>query len=108
MMHGAPPIEKMPKPAAKPEVSLPTPATIVVSLPADAKLLVDDYATTSTSDTRVFVSPNLNPGTEYHYQLTAEVLRDGQKVTTSKQVTVRAGEETRVRVEFPVASVASR
>jgi len=108
-MMMSPKPETMPKPdTKKPEVSLPTPATIVVSLPADAKLLVDDYATTSTSDTRVFVSPSLNPGTEYHYQLTAEAVRDGQKVTTTKQVTVRAGEETRVRVEFPVASVASR
>jgi len=91
----------------KEEANVPSPATIVVTLPADAKLMIDDTATTSTSATRVFVSPSLNPGQEYHYQLTAELNRDGQKVTTTKQVAVRAGVETRVQIEFPLSSVAS-
>ena len=36
------------------------------------------------------------------------IVRDGQKVVTSRQIAVRAGAETRVRLEFPVASVASK
>ena len=97
----------MPKKPEKEEANVASPATLVVTLPADAKLKIDDTATTSTSATRVFVSPTLNPGQEYHYQLTAEVVRDGQKVTTTKQVAVRAGVETRVQIEFPLSSVAS-
>ncbi len=92
------------------EVRLPTfPAKIVVNLPADAKLTIDDAATVSTSDVRVFVSPKLPRGQEFNYTLTAEVVRDNQKVTASKVVTVRAGRETRVSLN-PVATtgVASR
>jgi uncharacterized protein (TIGR03000 family) len=72
------------------------PATITVSVPADAKLFVDDAATTSVSETRTFTSPTLNTGKDYHYTLKAEIVRQGQKLTASERVTVRAGEETKV------------
>jgi uncharacterized protein (TIGR03000 family) len=91
----------------KEEVRLPAPATIIVSLPAEATLKVDDYLTTSTSATRMFVSPNLNPGQEYSYTLTGEIVRDGKPVVASKRINVRAGEETRVSLEFASISVAS-
>jgi uncharacterized protein (TIGR03000 family) len=86
----------------------PAPATIVVSLPAEAKLLIDDHATTSTSTLRRFASPPLEPGKEFHYTLKAEMVRDGSTVVATKQVSVRAGQETRVTLDFPSASVASR
>jgi uncharacterized protein (TIGR03000 family) len=82
-------------------------ATIVVSLPEDARLTIDGEATTSTSDRRTFVSPSLAVGKDFHYTLKAKVVRDGQPVTLEKTVTVRAGEETRVTLDVPV-SVASR
>jgi uncharacterized protein (TIGR03000 family) len=83
------------------------PATIVVSLPAEAKLMVDGNATTSITERRVFVSPALERGMEYSYTLTAEVVRDGKTETRTEKVAVRAGEETRVNINFP-ASVASK
>jgi uncharacterized protein (TIGR03000 family) len=102
----------MPKPGEKPkdekpkdkegEVSLSAPATIIVSLPAEAKLTIDDAATTSTGAVRTFVSPNLDNGRDYHYDLKAEV--DGKTLT--KRITVRAGEET--RVEIDMASLAAK
>jgi uncharacterized protein (TIGR03000 family) len=82
-------------------------ATIVVSLPADAKLTFDGEATTSTSNQRVFVSPTLPAGQEYHYTLQAEVVVDGKPVTVSKTVAVRAGEESHVTLT-PVTGVAAR
>jgi uncharacterized protein (TIGR03000 family) len=96
----------MPKKPEGKEVAAP--ATIIVSLPADAKLTVDDAPTTSTSSTRVLVSPTLEPGREFHYTLTAEITRDGKPQVTSQRITVRAGEETRVNLQFPTASVAQR
>jgi uncharacterized protein (TIGR03000 family) len=78
-----------------------------VSLPADAKLTVDGEATTSTSDHRVFLSPALPAGQEYHYTLQAEVVVDGRAVTVSKTIAVRAGEESRVTLT-PVTGVAAR
>ena len=85
------------------------PATIVVNVPADARLTIDGEATTSTSAQRVFVSPVLNPGQEYHYTLKAEFKKDGKTVSVSKDVTVKAGNETRVTMDAEsLAKVASR
>jgi uncharacterized protein (TIGR03000 family) len=87
---------------------LNVPATIVVSLPADARLMVDGKATKSTSASRLFVSPALEPGQDYFYTLKAETVIDGQAVAASKRITVRAGKETRVSFDNLVASVARR
>jgi uncharacterized protein (TIGR03000 family) len=75
-------------------------ATLVVSLPPDATLTIDDSATQSTSGTRVFTTPPLTPGKVYHYQLKANLQRDGRTVSASQRVEVRAGEETRVALDF--------
>src|SRR5579871_2913635 len=88
--------EKAPAPKPKEQGSVSAPATIVVSLPAEAKLTVDGVATQSTSATRVFATPALDRGNEYFYTLTAEIARNGKTVTATKKVAVRAGEETRV------------
>jgi uncharacterized protein (TIGR03000 family) len=84
------------------------PATIVVSLPAEAKLLVDGDATSSTSTVRVFQSPALEQNQTYYYTLNGELLRDGQIVKTSQRVAVRAGEETRVELNFAPVALAQK
>lgn len=100
--------EKAPAPKPKEQGSVSAPATIVVSLPAEAKLAVDGVATQSTSGTRVFATPALDRGNEYFYTLTAEIARNGKTVSTSKKVAVRAGEETRVSLEFPSAETVAQ
>jgi uncharacterized protein (TIGR03000 family) len=90
------------------QTSISAPATIVVTLPADAKLTIGDTLTQSTSAVRTFSSPALDRGQDYYYTLKAEVVRDGRTVTTSKQVTVRAGSESRVTIDFPAGTVAQR
>jgi len=97
-----------PMPGGRGSLDTPSPATIVVSLPAEAKLTIDDFVTSSTSERRVFVSPDLTPGKTYSYTFKAEVMRDNKPVTVSKEVTVRAGEETPVTIEFPAAVTAQR
>jgi uncharacterized protein (TIGR03000 family) len=79
----------------------PAPATVVVHLPADARLTVDDQPTRATSDERVFISPPLQPGQNYFYVLRAELNRNGEKLTASQNVTVRAGQTSEVTLEFP-------
>lgn len=114
-------VKKMPKPeggtggtgGTKPpeETNLTpatAPATLIVSLPADAKLTIDDNATSSTTGRRVFVTPSLATGREYHYSLKAEVVRDGKPVVVSKVVAVRPGEQTEVSLSVPATSVAAR
>jgi len=83
----------------------PAPATIVVTLPANAQLLVDNQPTTSTTARRMFQTPTLQPGTDYFYTLQANVERDGRTINMQKQVTVRAGQESRVAFELPSAEV---
>jgi len=96
--------ETLKKPAAPSDTRGPAPATIVVTLPADARLSFNGAATTSTSGTRVFNSPALEPEQTYVYTIKAELVRDGQTVTVAREVKVRAGEETRVQVEFQTAT----
>ena len=84
------------------------PAYITVNLPEDAKLFVNDQPTRSTSTERRFVSPPLNRDQQHTYNFRAEIMRDGQPVSVTREVAVRGGEETRVRLDFPAASVAQR
>jgi len=77
------------------------PATIVVSLPAEAKLTINHTPSRSTATTRRFVTPPLPSGKDFYYTLKAEVVRDGQPVEMTRRVTVRAGAETRVAFESP-------
>jgi uncharacterized protein (TIGR03000 family) len=91
--------EEVPPPKKNPEEGkeeVAAPATIQVSLPADAKLLVDDAPTASTSASRSFVSPPLQPGKEFYYTLKAVAVREGKTVTETKVVQVKAGATSRV------------
>lgn len=85
-----------------------TTATVVVELPADATLTIDGEATTSTSATRVFQTPELEPGKTFHYTFQAQVERDGKVQSVTRRVEVRAGEQSRVNLALPAATVAAR
>ena len=104
----APEPVKPPKATGDKKTGLPAPASIIVSLPADARLTVDDVVTKSTSATRLFATPALESGKEFHYTLKAEVVRDGKTYTAIRRVAVRAGEETRVTLDIPATTLAQR
>jgi uncharacterized protein (TIGR03000 family) len=89
-------------------VDSPRGATLVVNLPADAKLLIDGQATSSETAHRVFETPALETGREFYYTLQAQVVRDGKTEVITQRVTVRAGEATEVRLEVPATAVAAR
>jgi uncharacterized protein (TIGR03000 family) len=107
---GVPPKEEQLKVKPKPttQLTVPAPAIVVVQLSAEAKLLIDDFVTSSTSGTRVFTSPALQPGKDYYYTLKATITREGRPVTLSQRVLVHAGQESRVQLQFPVDNVARR
>jgi uncharacterized protein (TIGR03000 family) len=65
---------------------------LIVTLPADAKLYVDDRPTTAISERRVFNTPGLADGQEYYYILRAEVVRDGKMRSKTKRVLLHAGD----------------
>ena len=89
----------VPEPPVKPKTPLgleSAPASVIVSLPADARLLANGIRTTQTSAERHFTTPALEAGRVYHYNFTVEVVRDGRPITETRQVEVQAGLETRV------------
>jgi uncharacterized protein (TIGR03000 family) len=65
--------------------------TVVVKLPADAELYAENRRLTLTSGERTFVTPPLPVGQTYTYTFRAEYTRDGETVSRSKRVEVRAG-----------------
>jgi uncharacterized protein (TIGR03000 family) len=84
------------------------PATIIVSLPADAKLTFDGNVTNSTSARRTFTTPALDVNGEYVYTLRAEIVREGRSIVETQQVTVRGGQTSEVPFNFTSQGVASR
>jgi len=97
-----------PVPQPKKTTQSAAPATIIVSLPADARLFVDGASTTSTSDRRTLVTPELAFGTTYAYTMRVEIVRDGQVQSQSQQVNVIAGQTATVQFNLSSQGVASR
>jgi len=83
------------------------PATVRVTLPADAKLSIDGHPTKSTWSERLFVSPPLEPGKDFHYTLKAQFIRGKMTITVEETIVVRAGRETTVSLDVPAGASAS-
>jgi uncharacterized protein (TIGR03000 family) len=92
-----PPMEKpaTPDKPDKEETVKAERARLIVEVPEGAAVFIDDRPTTSTAAVRTFRTPALAAGQTYYYEVRAEVLRDGRRVTETKKVRVRAGEEAR-------------
>ena len=86
----------------------PAPASLVVRLPADARLTIDGGPTRSTGATRWYASPPLEPGQTFHYDLKAEVTRNGKRLTETRRVAVRAGQASAVTMAFTGQAVAAK
>ncbi len=101
----APKDEKVvPKEDKKPEKAE---GRVSVTLPADATLLFNGTAATGTGAVRTFRTPALQPGQNYRYELTAEVVRDGRTERVTESVVVRAGETATVTLTPTGISTAS-
>ena len=99
---GTPPVEKIKQMPKEKKVSAP--ATILVFLPASAKLRVDGNPTTSVSAQRTLITPALDLDSSFTYTLQAEL--DGQMQT--QQIVVRGGQTTEARFTFEAQGVANR
>ena len=78
-------------------------AALIVSLPADAKVYVNDKLTSTPGTQRHYVSRNLTPGETYTYQVRAEVVREGETLSETKTVELSAGAATNVSFDFEPA-----
>src|SRR5581483_2752699 len=71
-------------------------ATVSVNIPAGAAFTVNSHEIYVPATDPVFYTPPLEPGKDYFYDCKVTVTRDGQNVTKSKRVRVRAGETVRI------------
>src|SRR5437868_329055 len=75
---------------------------------AAAPVLSREWSGGMGSAARTLVTPALTPGKQFVYTLTAEINNGkGPKQTKTEEITVRAGQVTRVNLTFP-ATVASK
>jgi uncharacterized protein (TIGR03000 family) len=69
-----------------------------VRVPDDAEVWFDDVRTAQTGPVRQFVTPRLEPGEEYAYEIRARWLENGRSVTRTRRIVIQAGRN--VRVDF--------
>jgi uncharacterized protein (TIGR03000 family) len=79
------------------QVSASRRAKLIVKMPDDAKLYVDDKPV-RMSGTGSFRTPELKKGQDYFYEVRAEVVRDGKAISETRRVIVKAG--TVIRADF--------
>jgi uncharacterized protein (TIGR03000 family) len=82
-------------------------AKVTVKLPADAKLYIDDQLMKTPSAKRVFSTPVLTKGQVFYYVLRARVVRNGQTLTQTKRILIRAGQQVSTTFEDPSTQLAS-
>jgi uncharacterized protein (TIGR03000 family) len=82
-----------------PEDRLPQAVTLEVKVPNPAaEVFIEGGRTRSVGLDRTFVSPKLEPGTRYTYEVKARWTDNGKEVEQTRRVPVHAGE--RVTVDF--------
>lgn len=90
-----------------------TDAVINVSVPAAAKIYVNDKLTSSTGSARRFVSRDLEPGYKFEYEVRAEMEVDGRMVQEVKTVKLTSGQSTNLEFSLnpenqPETDIASK
>ena len=75
-------------------------AYLNVSVPADAKVYLQDQLMTVGGTQRRFVTPQMENGVQHVYTVKVEVVRNGQTITKTAQAAVAAGQEVGVSVAF--------
>jgi uncharacterized protein (TIGR03000 family) len=96
-----------PKDSEPPQASAEAPATILVNLPPNTRLLVDGRLTPGASSSRLLASPPIPRNRDFQYTLRAEADRQGQTMVQTQTVTVRAGQQSVVNFNFAPNGVVS-
>jgi uncharacterized protein (TIGR03000 family) len=79
----------------------PVRTTLVVNLPADAKLTLAGRDSNSTGAVREFTTTKLAAGTEWtNYVVHAEITRDGKVITKEETLSLKAGESRNLTINF--------
>ncbi len=90
--------EELDKPKTKKngkQAMAPTGAKLLIELPANAKLFIDGTPVKAAADVQAFHTPPLEPGRDYFYTVRIELMSDGQPLSQTRQLIVRAGQVAR-------------
>ncbi|MBI3840251.1 MAG: TIGR03000 domain-containing protein [Planctomycetia bacterium] len=87
----------------------PVQTTLVVHVPADAKLFLAGHETKATGEVREFTTTRLASGSEWTtYAIRAEIERDGKTQVREENVTLKAGESRDVSLAFDAPASGDR
>ncbi len=78
---------------------------LLVSVPENARIYINDKPTATPGRERQYVSRNLIPGLRYTYRVRAEVTRGGRTLSQTKVVGAKAGDLARLAFDFPEEQV---
>ena len=88
-------------PSVQTAATAPVQTTLVVHVPADAKLFLAGHETKATGEVREFTTTRLNSGSEWTtYAIRAEIERDGKTQVREESVSLKAGESREVSIAF--------
>ena len=79
----------------------PAEARLTVLVPADAAISFFGKPTTQKGTERLFITPVLQPGKEYYYDITARWAKEGRGVEETRRVWVTAGSRVKVKLLVP-------
>ena len=115
--YGAGPVGQGPAIApTSPQEAIPEPTGPITTPPANAALIeirvpaefaqvwFDNEASSSIGTMRYYITPDLPPGKECHYDVKASWNVNGQTSTQERKITVQAGQITRVDFTKPSTS----
>jgi uncharacterized protein (TIGR03000 family) len=77
-------------------------ATLTVSVPTNAKVVINGQPTRSTGEFRRYTSNGLQPATVYAYRVRAEFVHNGKPISQEKTVQLSAGQTS--SLEFGAAA----
>jgi uncharacterized protein (TIGR03000 family) len=74
-----------------------------MKLPANAKVWFEGVKTSQTGSVRDYVSPSLDPGKTFDYQIRVRWTENGHRVEQQRKVTVRPNGRTVVDLTSPTS-----
>jgi len=77
---------------------------IGVRVPENAEVWIDDQKTMQMGPMREYVTPALEPGRQFHYDIRARWTENGQEVVRDRQLGFHAGDRLRVDMLAPQQS----
>ena len=78
--------------------------TLNVNVPEKAKVYINDKETTSSGARRKYVSRNVRDGNARTFVVRAEMVRNGEPVAETKQVSLRGGQSASLAFDFAPAA----